>query len=322
MHAFSHSYQQSGASLVEFTIIAIPLLSLLLGGIEISQWYFTRQTLGLSLLEAGRNAITNNNHPKHIINAFEQSLLPLYAGSNTSVHNNQTRLNHALNKRTQTTKQPAWQIKVLSPSNAAFVDFHDNNLNSSDFKGHAAINNNYLELQNQNGIGTASNQDIYQANTLTLSLTWQHKPVLPLIKPILRSLGNKDGDYKQKALYSGYIPIQREISMIMQSHPVQWPSDPSGKVIFDWDIAKPTCKGWLCGLNLISLNNNNSGQANNSNDSSNNIGGLNNYLDNNNTNNNPTTNNSEETLSEVLTDQQYQELCGVTLCCIDWEEME
>lgn len=319
MHAFLFKPKQTGASLVEFTIIAIPILILLLGSIETSQWYFTRQALSLALLEAGRSATTNNNHPQHIIDSFEKHLQPLFTGSNNKPSNNShLRLHKALNKRIQDVNQAPWQIKVISPSGAAFIDFKDNRIKNSQFNGYTVINNDYLELQYKNGLGQTSKQDIFQANTLTLSLTWQHKPVLPLIKPILKILGNKNGDYKQKALYSGYLPMQREINLMMQTHPVQWPSDPSGKVIFDWDIKNSDCKQWLCGLSDAkpsdSLNKVYDGNSNHGNS------GLNNYFDNNENSSGSANNNPQSSITDILTDAEYQELCGVTLCCIDWDE--
>lgn len=336
MRTFFYSCKQSGASLVEFTIIAIPVLSLLLGSIEATQWYFARQAISLALLESARSASTNHNNPQTIINSFEDSLKPLFISPNekqnkSSFHN----VEQALNQRQKDNGLAPWQIKVLSPSKQAFKYFKDKSIKN--FNGLAAINNNYLELQNANvntktnsNIDNKSTQDIFQANTLSLSLTWQHKPYLPLIKPILRAMGDKNGDYKRRALYSGYIPIQREISMLMHSHPVQWPNHPSGKVIFDWEFNNTQCQDWLCNhsysFNPRTDNSFNTGNSsnfdsnNNQNKYDNNNSELKEYIDNL-LNNNADRGDSdfESDLSKLLSQDEYEQLCGVTLCCIDWD---
>src|SRR5690606_14253338 len=62
-----------------------------------------------------------------------------------------------------------------------------------------------------------------QANTLIVQLTWLHQPLLPGVRQLMRQLAPNDNRYGSLAMSrAGYLPLQREISMVMQSHPVAW----------------------------------------------------------------------------------------------------
>src|SRR3546814_2801513 len=57
-------YGQAGASLIEFSVVAVPILLLGLGSVDIASWFFTRQAVSLALLEAGRAGIVSHAHPQ------------------------------------------------------------------------------------------------------------------------------------------------------------------------------------------------------------------------------------------------------------------
>lgn len=217
--------------------MAVPLLMAGLGTIEIAQWFYVKQAVSLALLQAGRAGITEHADPKAIESAFEQALLPLYARS--SVHSAKESLRRALEQRSEHLSAP-WQIEVLSPMPAAFLDFSDTALSTQYGSGLAAINNNYQFEQNQRkhaqgwpgGRGPHSNQTIYQANTLVLRLTYLHEPALPGMKSLIRMLAPGNGTYGSLAMArGGYLPLKQEMALNMQSHPVNWPMPSRGKVI-------------------------------------------------------------------------------------------
>lgn len=249
-----HPRSQRGAGMAEFTLVAIPVLLLGLGGIEVSHWLFTRQAISLALLEAGRAAITHHNHPDRIIYAFESALLPLYVTA--APGGARQRLQQSMTRRQQLMQAAPWQIEVLSPSAAAYIDFGDKTLRVSGSGQRPAINNNYLSEQHQrhrargwvDGRGPVSGQTIYQANTVVLRLNWPHEPRLPLIAPILRALGKRSGNYRERAFAQAYLPMLRQMTLLMQSHPVQWSDDPGGKVLFRAENGETgnRCRGWLC----------------------------------------------------------------------------
>lgn len=252
---------QRGTSLIEFTIVAVPLLLLGLGALEAALWFFTKQAISLALLQAGRAAIVDHANPRTIEAAFEQAMLPLYSATKPS--SAQLRLQAALAQRTRLTGSAPWQIQRLSPTSAAFLDFGDPKLQVAGATGLAVINNNYLAEQHgrhQHGDhhhsrGSLSGLTIFQANTLVLRLHWLHQPVVPGISALLRLLGNPEGSYSQRAMaLGGYLPLSQDISLVMQSHPVNWPALANGKVIGQEalpspasdvanDLAGPLCTG-------------------------------------------------------------------------------
>ncbi|NYT65132.1 pilus assembly protein [Alcaligenaceae bacterium] len=253
-------HAQRGASLIEFSVVAVPLLLIGLGALEVSLWLFTKQAVSLALLQAGRAAIVDHANPHTIETAFEQAMLPLFRPNQQG--SSQQRLHAALAQRQQATGAAPWQIQRLSPSPAAFIDFHDPKLQLAGAQQRATINNNYLaeqhERQQQKGYaqghGPTSGHTVFQANTLVLRLHWLHQPVVPGVAALLRQLGNVDGSYSQRAMaLGGYLPISQDISLVMQSHPVDWPMLANGKVINqaatpNTSVANtmPACVGFWC----------------------------------------------------------------------------
>lgn len=258
--AFPKSSLQAGTSLIEFSVVAVPLLLLGMGSIEITQWFFTKQAISLALLEAGRAAIVRHAHPHTIESAFERAMEPLFMG-NASV----TAADHlqaALQQRqTQIQGAAPWQIEVLSPTSADFADFHHPQLQVAGATGLAIINNHYLTEQDQrlrtlgwtDGLGSLSGHSVFQANTLVLRLSWLHQPIVPGVSGLMRMLGNAQGSYSQRAMaLGGYLPIKQEVALVMQSHPVNWPAATSGKVIAPETASVASsakinaCKGMWC----------------------------------------------------------------------------
>ena len=256
---------QSGSSMIEVAVIAVPLILVGLGSVEIAQWFFAKQAVSLALLEAARAGSTDHANPDAIKTAFEKALTPLYA--RPSKARSSQALNSALDQRHAQTGMAPWQIEVLSPTPQAFHDFADPSLWIKKAAGLAVINNHYLFEQDQrrrrlgwnNGQGAASGMTIFQANTLVLRLTYLHEPVLPGIKGLIRMLAPAAGSYGQRAMATGgYLPLKQEIALVMQSHPVNWPSLPSGKVIteaahYTAPLPALECKGLWCMKDMPAL---------------------------------------------------------------------
>ncbi|NYT62177.1 pilus assembly protein [Alcaligenaceae bacterium] len=246
---------------MEFSIVAIPILLLGTGSIELAQWFFNKQAVSLALLQAGRAGITTHANPASIENAFEEALLPLFPA--TPMLSARQRLQQALNQRSQTTNAAPWRIEILSPTPGAFLDFSDSSLAISHQTGLPAINNNYLAEQDQrkralgwaHGLGPQSGQSILQANGLVLRLTYLHEPVLPGMKSLMRLLGGTGGTYARHAMArGGYLPLVQDIALVMQSHPVNWPLPENGKIVmpqstsknFSWAPLASPCQGLWC----------------------------------------------------------------------------
>lgn len=169
--------------------------------------------------------------------AFEQALLPLFTAS--SAPSARQKRQAAFHQRRRDTGAPAWQIELLSPSSAAFNDFSDPALADDQFDRLPTINNHYQFEQDRRlraqgwpgGQGPESGMSIYQANTLVLRLTYLHEPIVPGMKGLMRLLGKQNGTYGQHAMAHGYLPIKRQISLTMQSHPVHWPMLNDGTIV-------------------------------------------------------------------------------------------
>ncbi len=130
--------KQTGASAVEFAIVAIPLWLAALGGIEIAHWFSVRQAVSLALLEAARAASVAHAKPEVIEHAFEQALLPLFAGTDQT--QTRQRLAHALRQRKEATGQAPWRIIIHSPPASAYADYAQPQLA---IDGLATIDNHY-----------------------------------------------------------------------------------------------------------------------------------------------------------------------------------
>ncbi|TEA79538.1 TadE/TadG family type IV pilus assembly protein [Allopusillimonas ginsengisoli] len=216
---------QSGTGIAEFTIVAIPIFFLGLAAFETARWFSTNHMLSVALQQAGRAAIVAHGHPDIIQSAFEQSLNALNPGSKRRLPGASGAI--------------SWHIEILSPTPGAFLDFGDRRLRARPDVRFDIINNHYLAEQHAryqrngwaDGLGPVSNQTIYEANMLTLRLRFPLPPLVPGVKSILQTLGKQNGSYSEQALFHGFLPLVREVSFVMQSHPINWPLPSSGKII-------------------------------------------------------------------------------------------
>src|SRR3546814_6870832 len=71
----------------------------------------------------------------------------------------------------------------------------------------------------------------WSSDVCSSDLSYLHKPVLPGIQGLIRLLGIAHGTYSQHAMAHGYLPLNREISLAMQSHPVRWPMPEGGHIL-------------------------------------------------------------------------------------------
>jgi len=239
MKSSSRACKQRGSSLIEFSLAAVLLLAAGLGIIEAAHWFAVRQTVGLALMQAARTGAVTHAQPEKIEQAFERGLLPLFGGGSGSASNTQplqTRL-----AQTQAALGAApWRIQIDSPHPLAFSDFDPLPDALAPAIALPALDNDYLAEQHARyvargwpqGRGQRSGQTIFEANTLTLTLHYPHRPLLASTRAVLRLLASgADASYANTAWRQGFVVMHRRISVLMHSHPVRWPDLPSGKVI-------------------------------------------------------------------------------------------
>ena len=231
-----HRRRQRGVAMLEFLIVALPLLGIGLGSVEFAHWQLTRQAVDHALMEAAREGAVTNGDPVAMRRRFDAALLPLFGGgtSRDTLAEATARM-AARSARIETeTGVPAMRLEVLSPGKSSFADFADAAL-SAQF-GRRAINNDYLaegharDVQRgwSGGQGPSSGQDRFDANQLRLRLTYLHAPLLPGLRTLMQGLstdtpGSGDDTYTAQArARAGMLVITREFSTMMQSHPVEW----------------------------------------------------------------------------------------------------
>lgn len=231
-------YRQRGQGSVEFLLAAVPVLMLALAAIEATHWYFIRQAVSQALAQAARAAITQHAHPAVLDQAFTHALLPMHAAPTRAA--SMQRIQRNMATRETSSGLPAWRIRILSPSRASFTDFASANPDLPRHGSRAVIDTDYLHEQHlarsgrgrPDGRGPLSGQTILQANTLVLELTWLHEPLLPGVRGLLRAVAPVDTRYGSLAMArAGYLPIRRQVAMVMQSHPVEWEMPPHGRVV-------------------------------------------------------------------------------------------
>lgn len=251
------AHAQRGTSAVEFTLVAVPMLLVGLGTLELSRWFFVKQAISLALLEAGRAGITDHARPASIERAFEHALLPLFPP--TATQNAAQRQQRAFTRRRNTTGASPWQIRVVAPDAAAFHDFSSSGARVAGAEGLAVIDNNYQAEQHQRhqaqgwhgGRGPASGVTIFDANSLELSLTYMHEPLVPGMRALMALLSQGSQGYARAALAGGYLPMRHMLRLTMQSHPVAWPNT-HAKVFTGTDAAPAfmpvhtDCRGIWC----------------------------------------------------------------------------
>lgn len=104
--------RQVGAALIEFSLIAIPLLLVGLLIMEAAQWQMVRQIAYVALLDAARAGSTQHRRPDAIEQAFTQAFLPRFAQSGNQAPAAQQ---HTWDRIASLSDLSPWRIEILQP---------------------------------------------------------------------------------------------------------------------------------------------------------------------------------------------------------------
>jgi hypothetical protein len=230
---------QHGVAMLEFLIVALPLLAAGLGTVEFAHWQLTRQAIDHALMEAVREGAVTHGDPAAMRRRFDAALKPLFGGGTDapSLAATDARMAARAAAIEADTGSPAMRLEVLGPGKASFADFSDSALGAK--FGRRAIGNDYLAEGHAADIargwpagrGPASGRDRFEANVLRLRLTYLHPPLLPGVRTLLQALsgapeadgGAANDTYTAQArARAGMLAITREASVLMQSHGVEW----------------------------------------------------------------------------------------------------
>ncbi|MFC4298325.1 TadE/TadG family type IV pilus assembly protein [Castellaniella hirudinis] len=228
-----------------FLLAAVPILTLGLGGVEAAHWSGLRQTLSLALMEAARAGATQQARPQAIAQAFEHGLRMAYPAPRAAAR--------ALQERRAALGGAPWRIRIARPTPEVFLDHADPDVRGPRaYPGQPLIRNDYQARQQTRrqaqgwpqGRGPRSGLNIHEANTLVLELWWPHRPLVPGVGAIVRSLAPLADDPAQARLMAaGYLPFRRRVTVAMQSHPAAWPDLADGRVTHG--VSAPP--GWAAG---------------------------------------------------------------------------
>ncbi len=218
---------QRGSLMVETSLILIPLL--LIAGLilELTQLNHINNIARLALYDTGRFASVTHANPQGFEKAFKHAMLALFVpqGSHRSAQHRQEAY---IKRHIQLTGHPPWKLEVLSPTKASFRDFADARLSRLNRK--PTIRNDYQDLQHQqrlsqgwpSGRGPQSGQTVFEANTLHLKLTYLHRPLVPGLQAVLKTLGSVRTDEIGLAWRQGLFAVVLTHEVMMQSDVQDW----------------------------------------------------------------------------------------------------
>ena len=206
---------QGGAALVEFQIVAIlALLPLLLGLLQGALLLIASHTLGYATFQAARSGAMAGADPQVMRRALAVGLLPLHAATFEAITPTNAAAVALSAYASSVANTTAFaQLKILSPSQAAFEDFA-----LADGAGSVAIRSDGLAHRSLDP-GSRSGLSIQQANLLHIRVTYCHPLLVPLVDGLLLSLLRQfTTDLHSQACYAaGRVPLQADAILNMQS---------------------------------------------------------------------------------------------------------
>lgn len=222
---------QHGSALVESAVALGIVLFAGLAALEFAHWQLTRHLAQVALTEAARAGAAGHLRPRLMAQAFESGMAARHAAPDGG---SRQRLRAAWARTQVRTGLPAWRLWVLQPDQAAHADFARHGLAlPADASGRPAIRNDYQAEQHAGyaagwpqGRGPRSGLTIFEANSLRLRLVYVVEPLVPALRPLLRTLAaGADDACARSILAAGALPLRLEMTMDMQSHALAWPAD-------------------------------------------------------------------------------------------------
>ncbi|WP_026350000.1 TadE/TadG family type IV pilus assembly protein [Bordetella sp. FB-8] len=231
MYRRSATSAQCGSALVESAVALGIVLFAGLAALEFAHWQLMRHLAQVALTEAARAGAAGHLRPGLMAQAFEAGMAPRYAAPDGG---SRQRLRAAWKRTQARSGLPAWRLWVLQPDRAAYADFGQRGLLlPEDAREQRAIRNDYQAEQHAGytarwpqGRGPRSGLTIFEANSLRLRLVYVVEPLVPALRPLLRTLAAGAADAcARRILAAGALPLRLEMTMDMQSHALTWPAD-------------------------------------------------------------------------------------------------
>jgi hypothetical protein len=180
-------------AIVEFLVVALPLLLLGAVAIEVTRWAVARQAISYALFEAARTGAVTRADQRAVRLAFERGLIPLLGGGHTDLSRG-----HEATRAHLTAFRARWGI------------------------------DGYRLIRVRPDPRTQSRQA--DPSILVLDLTYLHAPLFPGVRHMLRRVvipSADDDPHTDAARRAGLVVIRRDMAMPMQRHPAgnQWDAE-------------------------------------------------------------------------------------------------
>ncbi len=223
---------QTGATMTEL-LVALPLIVLLgLIGIQYALMYNAKSNLSYASYEAARAGAIHHADPIQIQEGLLKGLLPYMSATGEARSGDNTLAAQAQIEKIKLNEAPFMKVEIISPSQAAFDDFHNAELAARLLaegvisQGQKVIPNASKDIQAVEGrVGSASGATIHEANTLKLRITYGYKPKIPLAKNMFISIQNilasTEDAFALHLLKADRIPITVDVTAQMLSPAVE-----------------------------------------------------------------------------------------------------
>jgi outer membrane protein OmpA-like peptidoglycan-associated protein len=204
--------------MIEFAVVG-PIITML--GLSILQYgmmFFAKNQINHASFMAARAGSMGNANLTTVRNAYARALIPMYGGGKTD-----TELAEAYAKAVADTSAYT-QIKLLNPTKESFDDWGNDPALKQKY-GARAIPNSGQMYKDANVIGSASKQNIQDANLIKLRITHGYEPKVPLVAKLYQTYlkaedPGTDAFYTQ-LVNAGRIPVVTDVTLKMKSDPVE-----------------------------------------------------------------------------------------------------
>lgn len=198
--------RQTGAAMVEWLVVAPPMLFIILGIIQVGFIMMAKTSVNYAIFEAARSGSMNNAQLSDIQTAFTTALVPFYGGGQS-----EAQIAKSLVKASGDIAESGTIIKILNPTKESFQDFEvtENKIKQ--------IPNDSLSFRDKTP-GANSSQSIQDANLLKVHVTYGYRLAIPLVNRTITAM-LKALDPANAPLYydNGRIMITAQATVRMQS---------------------------------------------------------------------------------------------------------
>ena len=204
-HNLPSRHRQRGATLVEWLIVAPPMLFIILAIIQVGFIMMAKTSVNYAVFEAARAGSVNHADINTIDTAFANALVPFYGGGKTA-----PALAVSLANATADLALSGTAITILNPTQESFMDF-------------GVVENGITQIPNDNlryratTPGANSGQSIQDANLLKVEVVYGYHLAIPLVNSTITAMAAVLDPAHALYYSNGRIPILAQATVRMQS---------------------------------------------------------------------------------------------------------